>query len=187
MSQELLLTDWTQNSGTGTFDKSSGELVLSGGLAWIYTDYIELPTGTGITYKYDFDISVTANNQVFIQIERFDADKNSISNNAAVNIVKGYKPTSNASHQRYVGNIDIATFNNGTTTAYIRCRICNGYNSTTGTHIVHNWSLRAMLGTTQTPLIDKNGLMLADYFKEKYGQAGFVKTGFAEGGNFYEY
>ena len=191
MSQELLLTDWSKSSGTGTFEKSpNGELILSGNLVWIYTDYIALPTGTGYTYLYDFDISITANNQVYIQVERFDANKGTISNNAATNIVSGFKPTDDISHKIYKGSIDIGTFNNGTTTAFIRVRMCSGYNSTTGTHIIHNWSLRAVQNNNiQNVSIKKNGQMITDYFKEKINitNAAFNKNGFVESEHLYEY
>lgn len=182
MSQELLLTDWWKESGSGTFDKIAGELVLSGGLVWIYTDYIPLPTGTGYIYKFDFDISVTANNQVYIQVERFDANKGTISNNAATSIVGGFKPTVDTNHKINKGSINIGTFNNGTTTAFIRVRICNGYNSTTGTHIIHNWSLRAVCDDETQPSIKKSGIIVADHFKEKTGgTASITETGFVEG------
>lgn len=188
MSQELLLTDWRKDSGSGTFDKSTGELVLSGGLVWIYTDYIALPTGNGYTYQYDFDISVTANDQVYIQIERFDINKSSISNNAATNIVGGFKPTADTNHKIYRGNIDIGTFNSGTVTGFIRVRICNGYSSTTGTHTIHNWSLRTVNNNITNPKVQQNGIVISDYFKEKTaGNASFNKNGFIEGRQIYEY
>jgi len=57
------MSDWYKTSGSGTFEKTANGLVITGGTTWIYTtDYIPLPTGSNITYEYDFDISVTANN-----------------------------------------------------------------------------------------------------------------------------
>ena len=190
MNQELIqMSDWYKTSGSGTFEKTANGLVITGGTTWIYTtDYIPLPTGSNITYEYDFDISVTANNQVYIQIERFNVNKGTISNNAATNCVGGYKPTSDVNHVRYKGTISLATFDNpAQTTAYIRVRACTGYSGTTGTHIIHSWSLRAISDTTKTPSIQKNGELITEHLREHYTDASFGKDGFVYGNNFYEY
>ena len=139
-------------------------------------------------YEYDFDISVTANDQVYIQIERFNANKGTISNGAATNCVSGYKPTTDVSHVRYKGTIDIATFDSpAQDTAFIRVRACNGYNSTSGTFIIHSWSLKAVNGDRQGISVSKNGILLADSFRENYGIASFNKSGLVEGQHIYEY
>ena len=189
MSQELLAgQDWVKASGTATFTKSADGLKLEGGLGWIYTDFISLPNSSGTTYEYDFDISVTANDQVYIQIERFNSAKGSISNNAATNCVSGYKPAADVSHVRYKGTIALATFDSpAQNTAFIKVRICNGYNSTTGTHIIHNWSLKAVSGTRQNPSINKLGQMVTDHYREHTNVASFGKDGVIYGQEFYEY
>lgn len=191
MSQELIAsTDWFKSSGSGTFEKTVDGLIIDGGTTWIYTtDYIPLPIGNNIIYEYDFDISVTANNQVYIQIERFNANKGSISNNAATNCVGGYKPTTNISHARYKGTIALATFDSpAQVTSYIRVRACTGYNGTTGTHIIHSWSLRATAnGNVKTASIQKNGQLITDHFRENTINASFGKDGFVYSNNFYEY
>lgn len=188
MSQELLTTDWSKRSGS-TLTKDSNGLTISGsGTTWIETDFIPLPTGSGITYEYDFDISVTANDQVYIQIERYNASKGTISNNAATNCVSGYKPTVDVHHVRYKGTIGLATFDSpAQTTAYIKVRACNGYSGTSGTHIIHSWSLRAVSGTNQNVSITKQGQALCDHFREHDNNAAFGKDGFIYGNNLYEY
>ena len=61
MNTELITTNWKKTSGTGTYVQTSDGITMTGGLIWLCTDYISLPTGTGITYEFDYDISVTAN------------------------------------------------------------------------------------------------------------------------------
>ena len=192
MSKELLTTDWYKNSGSGTFTTSNDGLKIeTTNATWIYTrEYISLPVGNGITYEYDFDVSVTANNQVYIQIERFNADKGTISNNAATNCIGGYKPTTDVSHVRYKGTIALATFGNDPiqNTAFIRVRACGGYSNTSGTFIIHSWSLRTITnGTRQTASINKQGQMITDYYRENFLNASFDKDGFIEGQQLYEY
>lgn len=192
MSQELISSvDWFKSSGPGTLEKTINGLVISGGTGatWIYTtDYIPLPRATGMIYEYDFDVSVTANDQVYIQIERFNADKGTISNSAATNCIGGYKPTADVSHVRYKGTIALATFGDpAQDTAFIRVRACNGYNNTTGTFIVHSWSLKAINNNRQGISVQKNGILIADSFRENYGVASFNKSGLVEGQHLYEY
>ena len=187
MNKELLTTDWTLTSGTATFSKTAEGLKLEGGLGWIHTDFIPLPTGTGITYEYDIEISLTANDQIYFQIERFDSDKGSISNNAATNCISGYKPTADVEHVRYIGTIDLATFNGGTATAFIKARACNGYSSTSGTLVINNWSLKAVAATRANPSITKNGQLKVEQSRENYLNASFNKNGLIEGQHLYEY
>lgn len=189
MSQELISSaDWLKYSGDGTFTETQNGIVLSGSLVWIRTSFISLPRATNMIYEYDFDISVTANDQVYIQIERFNANKESIANNAATNCISGYKPTADVSNVRYKGTIDIATFDSpAQDTAFIRVRMCGGYNNTTGTFIIHSWSLKAINNNRQGISVQKNGILIADSFRENYGVASFNKSGLVEGQHLYEY
>lgn len=186
MSQELLLTDFSKYGGGGTFTTSNEGLILTG-TVYIITPYIELPTA--MSYEFDFILSIDANDQIYLQIERFDANKNTISNNAAWNCtgLGGLKPTSAITYQRYKGAANIATFNTDTVTKYIRLRVLNGYNSTTGTMKVHSWSLRAINNDIYTQQTFKNGQLKIDHFRESYGNATFSKNGFVDGGHLYEY
>lgn len=187
MSQELLNTSWKKTSGTN-FTTSSEGLILDGTGVWIYGDYIPLPVGTGITYEYEIICSIDANNQVYFQIERFNANKGSISNNAAVNCIGGVKPTTAVDHGIYRGTLNLATFGDNQQTAYIRPRACTGYNSTTGVFKIHTYSLRAINGTSQTASIKKNGECLSSHLRETgMKQGSFSQNGFINAENFYEY
>ncbi len=188
MSKELLNTNWVKYSGAGTFEKTFEGLIISGTATYIRGDYIPLITGSGITYEYEFICSIDANNQVYIQIERFDENKTSISNNAAVNCIGGVKPTTAIDHGHYKGTLSLATFGDNQQTAFIRPRAICGYNSTSGTFKIHNWSLRAISGTTQTASIKQNGQCISDYMREaQEKKASFGKNGFINAENFYEY
>ncbi len=190
MSQELLTTGWTApNVGTVTYGSDGITMVNSTTASqWIYSDYIPLPQGTGMTYESDFDISVSANNQVYIQIERFNASKGSISNNAADTPVS-YKPSSNTSHVRYKSTRNISTFDSpAQQTAFIRIRMCSGYQATIGTMVIHNYSLRAIPSSNnQHVSITKQGQALCDHLREHNNNAAFGKDGFIYGNNLYEY
>lgn len=189
MSQELLTTGWTApNVGTVTYS-SDGITMINSTTAsqWIYTDFIPLPHATGMTYETDFDISVSPNNQIYIQIERFNANKTSISNNAADTPIS-YKPTATATHVRYKSTRNIATFDSpAQDTAFIKVRMCSGYQATTGIMVVHSYSLRAVSGTTQNVSINKQGQMLCDHAREHSSGASIGKDGFIYGNEIYEY
>lgn len=190
MSQELLTNvNWIQRSGTGTYVKTSDGITLNGGLIWVVaSDFIPLPTGNNIIYEYDFDVSVTANNTIYIQIERYNINKGTISNNAATNCISAYKPTTDTSHARFKGTISLATFDNpAQNTAFIKIRTCNGYNSTTGTYTLHSWSLKAINNDRQNISTNKNGQLLSDSLRENYNNVSFNKSGLIEGQHIYEY
>lgn len=188
MSQELLNTNWKKTSGTGTFTTSSEGLILDGTGVWIYGDYSPLPVGTGITYEYEIICSIDANDMVYFQIERFNADMGSISNNAAVNCLGGVKPTTAVDHGIYRGTLSLATFGDNQQTAYIRPRACTGYSSTSGVFKIHTYSIRAVGSTRQTASVQKNGQGLCSHLRETGQQkASFGKNGFMNAEHFYEY
>lgn len=188
MSQELLNTTWSKTSGTGTFTTTSEGLILDGTGVWIYGDYIPLPTGTDMIYEYELICSIDANDQVYFQIERFNSNKGSISNNAAVNCIGGVKPTTAIDHGHYKGTLSLATFGDNQQTAFIRPRACTGYNSTSGVFKIHSYSLRAISGAIQTASIKQNGQCISDYMREvQEKKASFGKNGFINAEIFYEY
>lgn len=189
MSQELLITGWTApNIGTVTYSNDGITMINSTTASqWIYSDYIPLPHGTNMTYESDFNISVSPNNQVYIQIERFNSNKGSISNNAADTLVS-YKPTATASYVQYKSTRNIATFDSpAQDTAYIRVRMCSGYQATTGIMVVHSWSLKAINGNNQSISITKQGQLLNDHSTERNGITSFGKTGNLYTNTIYEY
>lgn len=189
MNKELLInTTWTKTSGSGSFIRNEDGFTItsvSTDATWVKSDYIPLPQSG--TFEFDFICSVTANNQVYIQIERYDENKGTISNNAAANCISGYKPTQNITKQRFKGIIDISTFNSNTTTAYIKVRMCSGYSSTEGTFIIHNYSLRNINGDKKTPSINKKGQLISDSIRENCPIPSFNKAGFVDSTDFYEY
>lgn len=74
----------------------------------------------------------------------------------------------------------------------IRARIGCGYQSTTGTFIIHSWSLKPIVSQSgqtliSNPLVQKNGQIIGDNFRENYTNAAFYKDGLIEGQHFYEY
>lgn len=191
MSQELLICDFTNSSYINNYSYSSDGLLIGsrGGAFWLYTPYIELPPAA--SYLYDFIVSIDANNQVYIQIERFNANKGSISNNAATNCISGVKPSTTINYGRYKGSIALATFGSGDSvqdTKYIRVRIGNNYNSTSGQFKIHSWSLRAVNNDITPTDLKKSGIIHTDQFREtNNSRAFFSKNGFVDGGQFYEY
>lgn len=193
MSQELLNCQWERwgNVGTVTFDSNGITLIdntTSTGTNWIRTEYIKLPTGGGRQFQYDFDVSITAGNRVFIQIERFDSNKNTGSNNSAIGCgLNGITPSTDIVHQRYKGIVTISDISSSQPTNYIRIRIGCGYSTTTGTFIIHSWSLKS-IDSIYTNSIQKIGQLKSDSFRENYNNlASFNKNGFVEGQCFYEY
>ena len=190
MSQELLICNFTDSANTNYWEYNTDGLYMKtkGSAVWLYTPYIELPPAT--TYEYDFIVSIEANNQVYIQIERFNASKGSISNNAATNCIGGVKPSSTLLYTRYKGTIALATFGSGDSiqnTKYIRVRIGNNYNNTSGYFKIHTWSLRAINNDITSQQVKKTGQLITDHFRESYDNAAFSKNGFVDGGQFYEY
>ena len=184
MSQELLLTNMTKYSGSGTMTINNNGIILTNTIH-IKSDYIELPSAT--FYEFDTIISCDAGNTVYLQIERFDADKNTITNDAAYIAADGLGTISTPiNYKRYKKIVNIKTFSTSSITKYIRFRALNGYNSTTGTLIIHTWSLRA-INENIVPQVKKNGQMCSDHFRESYKNASISKNGFIDSNNFYEY
>lgn len=152
-------------------------------------NYILLPTGDNITYEYDIVCSIDAGDKVYVQLERYDINKTTISNSGAINCIAGIQPTADLSYARYKGTITFPDLSDGNPTVYIRLRILNGNNSTTGTAIFHSISLRAITNNNiQTASAQKNGQAITDHIRElKLSNARFTKNGFIDSPQFYEY
>ena len=190
MSQELLVCNFEEisNKNYYYYDKEGLHITSKGSAVWVYTPFILLPKVT--YFEYDFIVSIEAQNQVYIQIERFNANKTSISNNAAINCIGGVKPSTNINYTRYKGQLNLATFGSGSSiqnTAYIKIRIGNNYNNTSGAFIIHNWSLKPVTNNINTVKILKNGQITTDLFRENQKTSSFEKKGFINSFQFYEY
>lgn len=181
--------DYASNSAYYFYDSNGLHFIQKGSTTWVYSPYIELPSAT--TYQYDFLISAEqASNTIYLQVERFNENKESITNNAALNCIGGITPSSDLIYARYKGTLNLATFGSGSeiqNTKYIRIRICNNYGSSkTGTFILHSWSIKAINNDLKTGKFLKTGQLETESFRES-NNASISKNGFIDGENFYEY
>lgn len=181
--------DNTSDSAYYFYNSNGLNFIQKGSTTRVYSPYIELPSAT--TYQYDFLISAEqANNTIYLQVERFNENKESITNNAALACINGLTPSSDLIYVRYKGTLNLATFGSGSdvqNTKYIRVRIFNNYGSSkTGTFILHSWSIKAINNDLKNTQIMKNGQILSESFRES-NTASISKNGFVDSANFYEY
>lgn len=170
-----------ENSNPYLNYNSDGEIILTGSSS-IGSKYI--PTSpTGKTYYYDIEVSIAADNQFYFGFERYDANKTARSNNACAYVI-ATKPTSDLSHKRYFGTVDLST--DGTNPcAFIAVRILNDWSNASGrTAIVHRMSLREV-STFQKPKLYKTGTFLVDELKE-HQKAAFYNNNIVEATEFIE-
>ena len=150
-----LTTSYGNRTNIYTNYNANGEITLTGGSS-IGSNYIKIyPTGS--TYYYDFEVSIDANNQVYIGFERFDAAKTSRSNSACVYAIAP-KPSTALSHAHYHGTVNIGTaFDANTPVDTIAVRILNDWSGANGRSMtVHKISLREV-STLQNTKINKYG------------------------------
>ena len=162
---------------------NNGEVYLSGKSTSIGSPYIPI-SPSNHTYYYDFDISISANNQIYIGFERYDAEKTARSNAATAYIITR-KPNEDINHAHYSGIVDLTT-DGVNPTDTIRLRILNGWASADSSYelTIHSMSLREV-STIQQPQLQKNGIFALDELKE-YQKAAFYKNGFVEATEFIE-
>lgn len=163
----------------------NGEIYLNSNMTSVGTGYIPVfPTGK--TYYYDIDYSVNAGNQLYIQVERYDANKTTRTNQGAITILST-KPSSDVSHKHIFGTVDLST-DTVNPCAFICLRILNGWYGTesgvTGISTIHNISIKEV-SSFQNPKVHKNGILLLDELKE-YQKASFYKNGYIEASTFIE-
>lgn len=158
---------------------NNGELYFNTNSSSAGSNYIPI-SPSGKTYYYDFEISVNTGNQFYIGIERYDADKTSRSNNACVYPV-AIKPTSDLSHKRYYGTVNLST-DGVNPCAFIALRVLNGWSGTTsgvtGIATIHRLSLREVT-TIQKPKLLKTGVFQIDELNEQQ-RASFYSNGIVE-------
>ena len=150
------------------------------------TSYIEIDPNA--TFYYDFLYSnLTANNQIYIGIERYDADKTATSNNSTIYIVARKDAVENVEKN---GIVNLSKDLNGNPTKYIRLRILNQWTGSSATDAVleiKRLSLLQLDTNEITPSIKKTGIIQATNFRENDLNKAmlFNKEGF-ETNNFYE-
>lgn len=158
---------------------NNGELYFNTNNSSAGSNYIPI-SPSGKTYYYDFEISVNTGNQFYIGIERYDADKTSRENNACLYPV-AIKPTSDLSHKRYYGTINLST-DGVNPCAFIALRVLNGWSGTTsgvtGIATIHRLSLREVT-TIQKPNLLKTGVFQIDELNEQQ-RASFYSNGIVE-------
>lgn len=180
----FITNDYSTKSYSPHNTYNNGELYFSGNCS-AGSPYIKVNPASK-TYYYDFTISVSAGNQVYIGFERYDVDKTSRSNQACVYAI-AVKPTSDIVKQRYKGTINLAT-DGVNPTDTICLRILNGWSgsATDSTKImtIHNMSLREVDSLDKTKILH-TGLFNSDEFKE-YNKAEIYKDGIVEAFEFIE-
>lgn len=131
-------------------------------------------TPTGKTYYYDITYSNTSGNQLYIGIEKYDANKQSGSNEECQYQVSG--DTSARDHYRVFGTVTLTTANNNPA-AYARLRILNAWNgsSTSKVATIHECIYREV-DSLQTLQMSKNG-SLCNTFVETNAIEGIRNNG----------
>lgn len=160
---------------------TNGEIKLTGSSS-VSTPYIPI-SPSGKTYYYDLDVSVDANNQVYIGFERYDANKTARSNNATVYVMSP-KPSTALTHQRYRGTVNLST-DGVNPCAFITLRILNDWSGAASRSMtVHKISLREVT-TIQSPKLYKTGIFTVDKLNEHL-KSSLYKNGFVEATEFIE-
>ena len=160
---------------------TNGEIKLTGSSS-VSTPYIPI-SPSGKTYYYDLDVSVDANNQVYIGFERYDANKTARSNNATVYVMSP-KPSTALTHQRYRGTVNLST-DGVNPCAFITLRILNDWSGAASRSMtVHKISLREVT-TIQSPKLYKTGIFTVDELNEHL-KSSLYKNGFVEATEFIE-
>lgn len=140
----------------------------------------------GHTYYYDITISISAGNQVHLGWERWDANKTSVSNQAAVYAIS-MKPSTDIVKKRYRGTINLSV-SGSNPCKYIVFRLLNAWTGTAtdsqSTVIIHNLSLREV-DVIDGPSIAREGNLIADEYKED-SRASMYKNGIVEATNIIE-
>ena len=179
-----LTTSYGNRTNIYTNYNTNGEITLTGSSS-IGSDYIKI-NPTDKTYYYDFELSIDANNQIYLGFERFDAAKTSRSNSACMYAV-AVKPSTAVSHAHYHGTINIGTpFDANTPVDTIAVRILNDWSSANGRSMtVHKMSLREV-STLQNTKINKQGQTIITELIEMNDKFRIQKNGIIETNEFLE-
>lgn len=191
-SNQELLAQWNSsgysnhtNTGKWSSYNAEGEWYLHGASTSLGTTFTPV-SPTGKTYYYDMTLSVSAGNQAYVGISRFDANKGSAANEGCVYIYST-KPTSDIIKQRFFGTVNLGTTANGSNPlAYITLRVLNGWSGSidaaNAEMTIHNISLREVDTATgiTTASIIKTGVASSDSIREYDGNARITKNGFIE-------
>ena len=190
-SNQELLVEWNSNAHNAHVNTGKWASYNNNGEWYLYgyssfgTPYIPV-SPTGKTYYYDMTLSVSAGNQAYVGICRFDANKGSASNEGCIYIYST-KPTSDIVKQRFFGTVNLGTTANGLNPlAYITLRVLNGWSGSTNAAnaemTIHNISLREVDTATgiTTASIIKTGVISSDSIREYDGNARIIKNGFIE-------
>lgn len=179
MSRELMPAFETlrRRSGSGTFANQNCELEMTGYIWVMDMDYIEIDPN-GHTYYYDFTFDCDQGNLLYIGFEKYDAVKTPTSNNSTTYF---YSSTNLVTDYRVKGTINLATDSLGSPTKYIKLRVLNNWNETSGTKkaTIKHMSLREVT-TIQQPLVNKNGVFVSDAFLEFGSSASLQKNGISK-------
>ena len=182
-SSRELLAQWNTASYSnvnGAWSKysSDGEWYFDATNSSTGSPYITI-SPSGKTYYYDITVSKDAGNQIYIGFERYDADKTPRSNAACVYVISD--KSSAFDHRRFFGTVNLST-DGVNPAAFIKLRVLNGWNSTSGAMTIHNMSLREVDTATgvETAHIIKTGVASSDEIREYDGNARFTKNGFIE-------
>ena len=189
MSKELL-----QGLGSiktnGTSVKLENNYLLITGCEWpsVIESYIPIQDYTHV-FEYDIIYESDAGNYFYIGIERYAIDKTTGGNSSCIYQIN----TSNVAKtkQRVRGTVDLNQYtSSGKKTAYIRLRILNQWNGSSGTNVtakIYRLSLREITETDNKISINQNGQLYTDTLWEENNITSFNKLNVIETNNFYEY
>ena len=176
------LTDLIKTSGTGSVATSVDSVSMNGN-CWvrdkINDGYIEVSPGN---FYYDIIYSNTSGNKLYIGWEVYDANKTSTSNNSTFYLVN---TTGAAQSVRIKGVRSITQDSGGRAVKYIRVRILNSWENTSGTSSISFISLRNVPTSTQTLSVTKTAIAKSDSFVNEEG-AHVYKNGLMASTTFYE-
>ena len=174
--------DLVKTSGTGSVVTTLDGVSMTGN-CWVRNivndGYVEIPAGD---FYYDIVYSNTAGNKLYIGWEVFDANKTSTSNSSTFYLVN---TTGAAQSVRVKGVRSITQDSGGRTAKYIRIRILNSWENTSGSSSISFISLRNKSTTTRTLSVDKKTVAKSDTFVEESGAHAY-KNGIMGSTSFYE-
>lgn len=163
---------------------TTSDTVIMSGNCWV-TDtlnsgYIEISPGT---YYYDIVYSNMAGNKLYVGWEQYDSAKTSTSNNSTFYVIN---TTGAAESVRVKGERSITQDSGSRPVKYVKLRVLNSWESTSGKSSISFLSLRSKESTTQTLSITKTGIALSNSYKNDNEQAHVYKNGFTSSNRFYE-
>jgi hypothetical protein len=183
MEYALPLHDVRKQSGAGILTTTADMAIMSGN-CWV-TDtlnggYIEINPGT---YYYDIVYSNMAGNKLYVGWEQYDSAKTSTSNNSTFYVIN---TTGAATNVRVKGERAITNDSGSRPVKYVKLRVLNSWESTSGSSSISFLSLRTKDATTRTLSVRKTGVVESNSYKNDNEQAHAYKNGFTSSNRFYE-